>query len=100
MMEKKTGNLRTKLNQKVYDTNQMAMELERVVNEILKSQKEPVRTYYWDEIAEVADIPRDTVATLGRSIDGGSGGFTAYRHDLGYNKSLELSAQGSQGNQE
>jgi hypothetical protein len=80
--------------QKVIDKNLAATEIERVVNEMLRTQVEPVRSYGWHEIANATGLSMDVVASLGYSIDCGSNGFTAYRHDLGYQKSLEMSELG------
>lgn len=80
--------------QKVIDKNAAATEIERVVNHMLINQVEPVRSYGWHEIASATGLSVDDVASLGYSIDCGSNGFTAYRHDLGYQKSLEMAGLG------
>lgn len=69
-------------------TNQDAWTLERHINDLLLRQNAPVQVYEWAEIARGCGLPYSTVAQLGYSIDGGSNGFTAWRHDLTYEEAI------------
>ncbi|MHA6884642.1 hypothetical protein [Ralstonia pseudosolanacearum] len=68
--------------------NRDAALLESYANELLLAQKEPIKVYFWMELARGTGLPYDTVARLGYSIDGGSNGFTAWRHDLMYEDAM------------
>ncbi|WP_044529434.1 hypothetical protein [Herbaspirillum sp. B65] len=80
--------------QKTSEANADAAEMERVINEMLLKQTQPVRVYDWHEISKATGIPEDTVAALGYSIAGGSNGFTAYRHDLTQEKAIQMNELG------
>jgi len=56
--------------------------LEDYANKLLLAQTRPIQVYFWMELAQGTGLPYETVARLGASIDGGSGGFTAWRHDM------------------
>lgn len=79
---------------KTLENNLDASTLEQYVNELLLKQSEPVQVYHWAEIASGCGLPYETVARLGYSIDGGSGGFTAWRHDLTYEQAIEANRKG------
>lgn len=74
--------------------NRDAALLESCANDLLKKQTEAVRAYLWMELAMATGLSYDRVAELGYSIDGGSGGFTAWRHDLGYEAAMEACGAG------
>lgn len=76
--------------------NRDAELLESRANTLLQNQTEPVRTYLWMELATATGLSYDRVAELGYSIDGGSGGFTAWRHDMGYEAAMEACRLGIQ----
>jgi hypothetical protein len=61
------------------------------INELLLEQTAPIKSYFWSEIADITGLPIDVVKRLGMSIDGGSGGFTAYRHDLTFEQAMAKS---------
>ena len=67
---------------KAQATNRLASQLQAHINEKLKEQVEPIRVYSYHEIAAETGIDYEIVRRLGYSIDGGSGGFTAYKAGL------------------
>jgi hypothetical protein len=67
---------------KAAEDNQIATDLEMKINAMLLKQERPVQSYFCSEIARITRYDYDTVARLGYSIDGGNGGFTAWRHDM------------------
>jgi hypothetical protein len=72
--------------------NDVASKLEAYINEKLKNQSEPIRVYLFQEIAVETGIDYETVRNLGGSIDGGSGGFTAYKSGLTQGQAMDLAA--------
>ena len=52
--------------------NAVAARLESHINQMLKSQEEPIRVYLYQEIATKSGIDYETVRKLGYSIDAGS----------------------------
>lgn len=78
---------------KTHAENRDANQLEQHINTMLLNQKEPIKVYLWGEIARDTGMSYDTVARLGYSIDGGSGGFTAWRHDMTYEQAMEAVAE-------
>lgn len=76
--------------------NRDASLLEDCANALLKKQTEPVRSYLWMELANASGLPYERVRELGFSIDGGSNGFTAWRHDLGYEAAMEACRNGAE----
>jgi hypothetical protein len=68
--------------EKAYLENQVAMELEKAINELLKNQKEAIRSYGYHEIASQTGVALETVRKLCFSIDCGHNGFTATRVGL------------------
>ncbi|WP_157657525.1 hypothetical protein [Burkholderia ubonensis] len=85
----------SKKRAKAADHNRDAALLEACANELLRSQTEPVRSYVRMELAKATGLSYDRVAELGFPIDCGSNGFTAYRHDLGYEAAMEAVRTGS-----
>lgn len=77
---------------KAQRANEAASRLEDHINEKLKNQREPVRVYLYHEIAAETGIGLETVRTIGQSIDGGSGGFTAFRSGLSQEQAMDLAA--------
>lgn len=75
--------------------NRDAALLESCANEMLKKQTDAVHVYGWAELANATGLPYERVAELGFSIDGGSNGFTAWRHDLTYDAAMEACRTGS-----
>ena len=73
---------------KVQTENSQAYKLETYVNELLLKQVDPIHVYTWEVIASGCGLPFDVVQKLGFSIDCGSGGFTAWRHDLTYEQAM------------
>ena len=86
--ERYSGGDRKKMA-KVADANRQATALENGVNELLLKQTAPIQTYLWDEIVSYTKLSKDVVKNLGYSIDCGSNGFTAWRHDLTYEQAIE-----------
>ncbi|VVE54309.1 hypothetical protein [Pandoraea anhela] len=80
-----------KKREKAADYNRDAALLESRTNELLLKQKEPVRSYLWMELSIAAGLSYDRVAELGYSIDCGSGGFTAWRHNMTYAEAMNAS---------
>ncbi len=70
------------------EDNRIAHELTEAINGMLLKQTEPIKVYLWGAISMATGYPYDTVAKFGMSIDGGSGGFTAWRHDLTYEQAI------------
>ncbi|KGW78440.1 hypothetical protein Y046_4771 [Burkholderia pseudomallei MSHR2990] len=68
--------------------NSQAAELERYINELLLQQEAPVEVYDFAEIARGIGFSLDFVSEVGYSIDGGSNGFTAWRHDMTYEAAM------------
>ncbi len=85
-----------KKREKAADHNRDAALLESRANELLLKQEEPVRSYLWMELASATGLSYERVADLGYSIDCGSGGFTAWRHDLSYDAAMEACRTRSQ----
>lgn len=73
---------------KVYQENELASIMETKINEALLKQTEPIKVYLWNEVSTITGLSFETVKRIGMSIDGGSGGFTAYRHDLTLEQAL------------
>lgn len=73
--------------------NEVASKLEAHINEKLKNQSEPIYVYMFQEIAMETGIDYETVRKLGGSIDGGSGGFTAYKSGLTQAQAMDLAAR-------
>lgn len=84
------ANRRLKANER----NRIAAILESVINEMLKAQKRPVRTYSYMGISQKAGIDIETVRDLCFSVDCGSNGFTAIRQGLTLDEALDLAQQG------
>lgn len=63
--------------QKAADHNRDVTELERKINEMLRTQTEPVKVYSWADIAQATGMSYDFIKSVGYSIDCGSNGFTA-----------------------
>ncbi|WP_371438322.1 hypothetical protein [Polaromonas sp.] len=80
---------------KTQTENRDASQLEQHVNAMLLAQTEPIKVYFWGEISRDSGMSYDTVARLGFSIDGGSGGFTAWRHDMTYEQAMEAHNKGN-----
>lgn len=74
--------------------NQLASKLEAYINDRLQHQSEPIRMYTYHEIASETGIDFEIVKSLGHSIDGGSGGFTAYKSGLPQEQAMDLAAKG------
>lgn len=72
--------------QRIADEFRIANELERAINNVLLAQSEPIRRYTYYEISQLTGYDADIVRNLCFSIDGGHGGFTAYRHDMTYDQ--------------
>jgi hypothetical protein len=77
-----------KKRDKMYQENDLASIMETKINEVLLKQTEPIKTYLWHEVSTITGLSVESVKRLGMSIDGGSGGFTAYRHDLTLEQAL------------
>lgn len=73
--------------------NLAASSLESYINALLLKQEQPIQVYTWGEIAGGCGMSIQEVARMGYSIDGGSNGFTAWRHDLTYEQAM--AARGS-----
>lgn len=80
---------------KANSENRDASVLEDYANKLLLKQTRPIQVYFWMELAQGTGLPYETVARLGASIDGGSGGFTAWRHDMTYEAAMAANSQAS-----
>ncbi|MDZ4817600.1 MAG: hypothetical protein SGJ20_01360 [Planctomycetota bacterium] len=78
---------------KAQATNQLASSLEAHINKKLQNQSEPIRVYMYQELALETGIAYDAVRKLGFSIDGGSGGFTAYKSGLTQEQAMDIVAK-------
>jgi hypothetical protein len=67
---------------KVSDKNRIASELETYINNLLLKQDVPIQVYDFADIARATRYSLDVVSELGFSIDCGSNGFTAWKHDM------------------
>ena len=74
---------------KAISENRDAALLESYVNQLLLKQEAPICIYSWMEISQGCGISYSTVERLGFSIDCGSNGFTAWRHDLTYDQAID-----------
>lgn len=74
--------------QKAAEANRIAADLTRIINEMLLKQQEPIRAYDWMEISDASGYSLEVVREFGYSIDCGSNGFTAWRHDLTYDQAM------------
>lgn len=74
---------------KAISENRDAVLLEDYVNQLLLKQQAPIQVYSWMEISQGCGLTYNTVERLGFSIDCGSNGFTAWRHDLTYEQAME-----------
>jgi hypothetical protein len=77
-----------KLQRASADKNRIAADMESKINEMLLKQTEPVKIYDWGMIASATGYSMATIKEYGYSIDGGSNGFTAHRHDLTYDQAM------------
>ena len=68
--------------------NADATRLETCINEVLLKQTSAVQVYLWNEFSEQTGLFFERISDLGYSIDGGSNGFTAWRHDLTYEQAM------------
>lgn len=80
---------------KTNEANMAAQRIEAAANALLLKQTEPIRSYLWMEISQASGCSYDVVEKLGYGIDGGSGGFTAIRHDLTYEQAMAMIQRGS-----
>lgn len=80
---------------KAAEDNRTAADLEAKINAMLLQQIRPVQSYLWLQIAQATGHGYDTIARLGYSIDGGSGGFTAWRYDMTCAQALDALDAGS-----
>ena len=78
---------------KANSENRDASVLEDYANKLLLAQTRPIQVYFWMELAQGTGLPYETVARLGASIDGGSGGFTAWRHDMTSEAAMAANSQ-------
>jgi hypothetical protein len=79
-----------KRQRKAYLENQAVNELEQKINDLLLKQASPIHIYLWHEISIKTGVPLEIVKKLGYTIDAGSNGFTAWRHDLTYGQAIDL----------
>lgn len=79
---------------KTHEANRLAQQIEAAINGLLLEQTEPIQVYLWMEISKASGVSYETVARLGYGIDGGSGGFTAVRHDLTYDQEMAIRGNG------
>jgi hypothetical protein len=77
--------------QKAQQENQIASELEGVINDMLLKQTDPIQVYTYDEIAHKTGYPVERVTDLCFSIDYGHNGFTVIRHGMTYEEAMNTS---------
>lgn len=75
---------------KAREKNRIAAELTQAINAMLLEQTEPTKLYGWPEIARRSGYDVEIVAKFGLSIDAGSGGFIAWRHDMTYQQAMAI----------
>lgn len=82
------GGRDTKKRQNSADRNRIASELEEYINQRLLKQEASVQVYDFADIARATGYSIDVVSGLGYSIDGGSNGFTAWKHGMTYDAAI------------
>ncbi len=74
--------------------NRIAAELEQYINGLLRAQERPVQQYLYPELAAATGHSIETVRDLCYSIDGGHGGFTAFKAGMTMEQALDAAARG------
>lgn len=74
---------------KTHETNSIATKLESHINQLLKSQCEPVKTYFYYQIAAETGVSEEIVRQLCFSIDCGHNGFTAIKHGMPFEEAMK-----------
>jgi len=67
---------------KIQELNEIAAEIETVINDIIKNQENNIIKFTYAEIASITGYKVSTVQDICVSIDGGGNGFTVIRDDL------------------
>jgi len=78
-----------KKQRKVQEKNEAASALERIINDLLLKQENPIQSYIYHEISTSSGYPVELVRELCLSIDGGHNGFTVIRKDLTYKQAMK-----------
>jgi hypothetical protein len=68
----------------------IARTLQAHINELLRNQIEPTQVYGYHAIADATRVSVTEVRKLCFGLDGGSHGFTGFRHDLGQAECIRL----------
>jgi len=66
---------------KIQEWNEIAGDLEKMINDIVEKQVNNIQSYTYTEISNNTGYTISTVEELCLSIDGGSNGFTVMRYD-------------------
>jgi hypothetical protein len=74
--------------QKAAEENSAAALLEKLINERLLEQTEPIKSYMYYELSELSGMSIEVVRRLCFSIDGGHNGLTAVRKGMTYEAAL------------
>jgi hypothetical protein len=72
--------------------NQLVAELERHINDLLLKQEYPIQVYDFADIARGIGYSLDFVSEVEYSIDGGSNGFTAWKHGMTHDEAIAANA--------
>lgn len=73
---------------RVANHNSQVTDLERYINDLLLQQEAPIQVYDFADIARGCGFSQEFVSEVGYSIDGGSNGFTAWKHGMTYEQAV------------
>ena len=80
---------------KAQTSNQIASQLESLINEMLKTQVEPIRVYTYLDLASQTGIDYEIVRNLCFSIHSGNGGVIAYKRGMPQEQAMDQAAKGN-----
>jgi hypothetical protein len=78
-----------KKKQKAAEENHIAFEIEKHLNEKLRSQTAPIQVYSYYAIASATGYSEEKVRDLCFKIDGGHNGLTAIKTGLTFEEAME-----------
>ncbi|QJR30034.1 hypothetical protein [Limnobacter profundi] len=82
--------------EKAANHNRIAAELETYINARLKAQTRPIQQYLYHQIASDTGHSVETIRELCFSIDGGHGGFTAFKSGMSAEQAMDAAARGEE----
>jgi len=85
------GDKRKKI--RVANHNSQVAELERYINGLLLRQEAPIEVYDFADIARAGGFSLEFVSDVGYSIDGGSNGFTAWKHGMTHEQAMAANSR-------